>query len=173
MRILISGLIIFLIWTSLSSWYYVCRVKGLCSEGTEMEIISVQEPPGDAGLAAADISPVVPAPANLSINFNLDQASFKADPDLVTKCDQFKAWLEKNPGASIFITGYTDATGSDAYNMALGKKRAMAVRDFFTARGLAPERLVISSMGEKNPVADNTTEQGRAKNRRAEVSLNK
>lgn len=70
---------------------------------------------------------------------------------------------------TITIVGHTDSVGSDAYNMTLGMRRADAVAKWLIANGIAKERITVSSQGEREPIASNATEAGRATNRRAEA----
>lgn len=76
--------------------------------------------------------------------------------------------LKKNPDLILEIRGFTDNTGSDSVNLRMSKKRAMAVKQMLVDRGIAPTRLVTSAMGHQNPVATNSTPEGRALNRRVE-----
>jgi outer membrane protein OmpA-like peptidoglycan-associated protein len=69
------------------------------------------------------------------------------------------------------IIGHTDNTGSDATNDPLSMQRAASARDYLTARGVDPQRVMINGRGEREPVADNSTEAGRARNRRVEIYL--
>ncbi len=69
------------------------------------------------------------------------------------------------------IIGHTDNTGSDAVNDPLSMQRAMSARDYLTARGIDARRILIAGRGEREPVADNSTEAGRARNRRVEIFL--
>jgi OOP family OmpA-OmpF porin len=71
----------------------------------------------------------------------------------------------------ITIAGHTDAKGTDAYNMDLGMKRAQAVKDVLVKNGVPPERLDVQSFGKSRPIAENETEEGRAKNRRVEFHV--
>jgi outer membrane protein OmpA-like peptidoglycan-associated protein len=73
-----------------------------------------------------------------------------------------------NPTLTAEIVGHTDNTGSAELNQRLSEKRANAVRDYFTANGIGPDRLTASGMGEKDPIASNETPKGRAQNRRIE-----
>ena len=68
----------------------------------------------------------------------------------------------------IEITGHTDADGSDAYNLALSKKRSEALLSFFSANGLPKDRVVIQYKGEKEPVDQNQTDEGKQRNRRVD-----
>jgi outer membrane protein OmpA-like peptidoglycan-associated protein len=68
------------------------------------------------------------------------------------------------------IVGYTDNSGSDAYNLALSERRAKAVAAYLESKGIAPGRIVASGAGESQPIADNATPEGRAQNRRVVLS---
>jgi OmpA-OmpF porin, OOP family len=69
----------------------------------------------------------------------------------------------------VLIEGHTDNVGAPAANQTLSEKRAQAVRDWLTAKGIAADRLTAKGYGASKPVADNTTDEGRAKNRRVEL----
>ena len=64
------------------------------------------------------------------------------------------------------VTGYTDSVGDEAYNQRLSERRAQAVADYLASHGIAAGRLVASGKGAADPVADNASAEGRAKNRR-------
>ena len=72
---------------------------------------------------------------------------------------------------SIKVVGHTDSQGSDAYNQKLSERRASSVAAFLLSNGLAPEKLTSQGLGESQPVADNSTEEGRAQNRRVELQI--
>ena len=69
------------------------------------------------------------------------------------------------------ITGHTDSDGSDAYNMILSEKRALAVKEQLIRYGVSAQRLSTEGKGERMPVASNATPEGKALNRRIEVKL--
>ena len=117
---------------------------------------------------AAEIPPV---PENLVIHFAFDRSDFKPLEETSRFLSECKAYLEKEPGAKIDITGHADATGTTTYNQALGMRRAENVKSYFEGQGIASEMIETSSMGESEPVADNATPQGRAKNRRTEIFI--
>ena len=92
--------------------------------------------------------------------------------------EQGRAILEKNREASrellsratyIEVVGHTDDVGDDAYNLDLSEQRAKAVRDYLVAAGVDGSKIVTVGMGESMPVASNTTDEGRAENRRVDV----
>ena len=80
-------------------------------------------------------------------------------------------FLLENPSVTIHITGHTDAVGSDEANQILSEGRANAVRNNLIERGVAPERMTAEGKGEKEPVADNDTDEGRQLNRRVEFVI--
>ena len=71
----------------------------------------------------------------------------------------------------IVAVGHTDWVGTDAYNMKLGTRRAEAVKAYLISKGIEHNRVYTESKGERQPVADNKTVEGRAKNRRVEVEV--
>lgn len=73
------------------------------------------------------------------------------------------------PSLRLAIEGHTDSTGSETFNQTLSEKRADAVRDYLVTQGLDEGKLTAEGLGMSNPVADNTTSQGRQKNRRVEI----
>ena len=83
--------------------------------------------------------------------------------------DQFASSLNQNPATIVTIVGHTDSTGSDAVNDPLSVNRAASTRSYLTARGVDPQRIAIDGRGSAEPVADNSTIAGRARNRRVEI----
>ncbi|MFV8458591.1 OmpA family protein [Vibrio owensii] len=85
------------------------------------------------------------------------------------RLDNFVNFLNEYPQAQVEVTGYTDSSGPAAYNQKLSERRAQAVADYLVAAGIDADRFTVKGMGEENPVADNSTHEGREKNRRVEV----
>jgi outer membrane protein OmpA-like peptidoglycan-associated protein len=80
--------------------------------------------------------------------------------------DELTATLNRLKFVSGTVEGYTDNKGTTEYNQGLSERRAQTVADYLQAKGVASHRLAVKGMGESNPIADNSTEEGRAKNRR-------
>ncbi len=101
------------------------------------------------------------------ISFDTGRSTIK--PNLGGVLNQFATTLNANPVTSVSIIGHTDSTGSDAVNNPLSLDRANSARDYLIARGVAVARFSTEGRGSREPVADNNTVDGRAKNRRIEV----
>lgn len=80
-------------------------------------------------------------------------------------------FLKDNPGLQIKVIGHTDNVGSEASNMALSKSRAQSVSEYITTNGIESSRIVSEGFGANKPIADNSTGEGRAKNRRTEFEI--
>ena len=102
------------------------------------------------------------------ILFDTGKADLK--PAARTNLANLSASLQKNPQTNILIVGHTDNTGADNYNMQLSSQRAEAVRSFLS-QSVNPSRLSVQGKGENEPIADNSTETGRAQNRRVEIAI--
>lgn len=101
------------------------------------------------------------------ISFDVNRADIKSNFRPVL--DKFADTLKSNPATQIRVIGHTDSTGSDATNNPLSVNRAESVREYLGSRGVAASRIAIDGRGEREPIADNSTEAGRAKNRRVEI----
>jgi peptidoglycan-associated lipoprotein len=101
------------------------------------------------------------------VHFDFDR--FNLRPDALKILDDAVTRLQANPDVQITIEGHCDSIGTVEYNLALGERRANSVRDYLVQRGIANMRLMTVSYGEERPVADNSTAQGRAMNRRAHL----
>jgi outer membrane protein OmpA-like peptidoglycan-associated protein len=101
------------------------------------------------------------------ISFDPGRADIK--PDFRPVLDRFAQSLVQNPETVVQIIGHTDATGNDAANLQLSRERANATRDYLASRGVNASRMMTDGRGEREPVASNDTDAGRARNRRVEI----
>ncbi len=79
--------------------------------------------------------------------------------------------LRDYPETEVLIVGHTDSQGTDEYNMALSHRRAASARQYLVGQGINGARIRVEGRGESEPVADNSTDAGRAQNRRVEVAI--
>jgi outer membrane protein OmpA-like peptidoglycan-associated protein len=103
----------------------------------------------------------------LYINFDFNKASVRPDGKPIIA--QVLKLMQDNPGLKLAINGHTDNVGTRTYNLELSEKRAAAVVDALVAAGISRSRLSSGGFGPDQPIAENDTEKGRAKNRRVEL----
>jgi len=101
--------------------------------------------------------------------FDFDKAVLK--PEGKAKLDDLASKVKAINLEVIIAVGHTDAVGSDAYNQKLSVRRAEAVKAYLVTKGIEKNRVYTEGKGEKQPVADNKTAEGRAKNRRVEIEV--
>ncbi|WP_309683106.1 OmpA family protein [Polaromonas sp.] len=101
------------------------------------------------------------------VSFDVGRSAIK--PNFAPVLNQFATSLNQNAVTTVTIIGHTDSTGSDAINNPLSVDRADAARDYLVSRGVARTRIVTDGRGSREPVADNSTQHGRDKNRRVEI----
>lgn len=104
-----------------------------------------------------------------TVYFDYDRADIREDSRAAL--DQKIPLLNANPNLTIRVTGHTDGRGADEYNVALGQRRARAVRDYLVARGITAGRIALDSRGEEQPVAQGEDESAWSQNRRAEFEI--
>jgi outer membrane protein OmpA-like peptidoglycan-associated protein len=120
-----------------------------------------------AGPAEAAPDPCAGRIVLRGIEFEFDKSILTADSTVIL--DVAIDELNRCPNVPMQIEGHTDSWGSDAYNQALGSRRAGAVKKYFVSKGLRSGRLSTRSYGESRPVATNETDEGRQLNRRVEL----
>jgi outer membrane protein OmpA-like peptidoglycan-associated protein len=84
---------------------------------------------------------------------------------------QLASSLEKYPNSDVLIVGHTDSVGTDAYNLDLSQRRALAASAYLQSLSVPANRLRTTGKGESEPIQPNDTEEGRAKNRRVEIAI--
>ena len=104
-------------------------------------------------------------------DISFDTGRYDIKPTLRPILDQFAQGLGQQPGMEVRIVDHTDNTGSDAINNPLSVNRAQSARDYFVSRGVSSSRIAIDGRGSREPMADNATEAGRARNRRIDIFL--
>ena len=106
-------------------------------------------------------------PGNVTFALN----SAQLNPEFDSVLDKVASTLVEYNQTMIQIAGHTDSTGSHAYNMKLSEQRAMSVKNYLAGRGVPAKRMVTVGAGPDYPVASNDTPEGRAENRRVEITI--
>lgn len=104
-----------------------------------------------------------------NVTFETDSAALNAD--FFAVLDSVAKVLDEFDQTVIEVAGYTDSTGTEAYNQRLSERRASAVARYLTSRSVLPDRIIELGMGETHPIATNETAAGRQANRRVELTL--
>jgi OmpA-OmpF porin, OOP family len=148
--------------------------------GCDGALIPPPPPPPVAAPAPAPAPGAAPAPAPqppaatkvtyaADAFFDFDKSVLK--PEGKAKLDDLVGKVKGINLEVIIAVGHTDSVGSDAYNQRLSVRRAEAVKAYLVSKGIEKNRVYTEGKGEKQPVADNKTAEGRAKNRRVEIEV--
>jgi OOP family OmpA-OmpF porin len=161
--------------------HYITDSSGNCVrtgswKAEDMTVDCGAEPP------KAEAPPPAPAPAPAAPSYETVSVSAQALFD-INKADLKPAGQQEldgvidkinTKGASVIdidVVGHTDSTGTEEYNQQLSLRRATTVKDYLVSHGIDASIIDVSGKGESQPVADNRTTEGRAQNRRVEVSI--
>lgn len=110
---------------------------------------------------------VLNMPSN--ITFDTDESDIR--PQFYDVLNSVALVLREFNQTLVDVYGHTDSTGSDTYNLDLSRRRAQSVASFLSSSGIDPRRFYVTGFGESRPIAPNSTEAGRAQNRRVEIQL--
>lgn len=147
----------------------IAKCEGWEEPKPEVKPMPAPKPKPAPVVKAPEPAPAPMAPPKFVGYFDFDLADLlSAD---VPALDKFADYMNEVTDSKAKIVGHTDSRGSEAYNQALSEKRAQDVADYLAGKGIAADRMMVSGMGESAPVADNSTDEGRAKNRRVEVEI--
>lgn len=108
---------------------------------------------------------------NIPSSISFDTNSYSVKGSFTPVLDQVAQTLTQHPELVAQVVGHTDSTGSPTYNQTLSQNRAQSVAGYLVQHGVAANRLAAEGRGQSQPIADNSTESGRAQNRRVEIYL--
>ena len=167
MRIIIIGVVAFVIWCFVSAWLYNDKLLPVLRN----PVAVVTTPESQTNVADSLMKLKASMPKDLLIYFEFNDAKFKPDPQTGSSIAPFKAWLDKYPASMLSVSGHTDLVGTPDFNRELGMKRARVVTDYLVSQGINASRIKTESMGETKPAAGYITSEERAKNRRTEITI--
>ncbi len=104
-----------------------------------------------------------------NVHFDFDKATLR--PDSYAQLTELLEYLQRHDEIKIEIAGHTDNIGANAHNLKLSQERANTIRNYLTGKGIKATRLTAKGYGATEPLADNSTEEGRQLNRRTEVRI--
>ena len=159
--------------------HYITDSSGNCVrtgswKAEDMTVDCGAEPPM-AEAPPAPPPPAAPTYESMSLNanalFDFDKATLKPEGKAALDAVGDKIQSKGATVVDIDVVGHTDSIGSEEYNQALSLRRATSVKDYIVSKGVDPSIIDVSGKGESQPVADNSTKEGRAQNRRVEVRI--
>ena len=101
------------------------------------------------------------------VNFELNSAKLQENSKRIL--DMVVRTMKSHPSLNVLVTGHTDNLGNEEYNRDLSQRRAESVKEYLVSEGIAPSRIETMGLGERKPIAPNSTPEGREKNRRIEI----
>jgi OOP family OmpA-OmpF porin len=146
-----------------------------CDGAVAAPAVAAPPPPAPRAAPAPAPAPAAQAPAASKVTyaadtfFDFDKSVLK--PAGKAKLDDLVGKVKGINLEVIIAVGHTDSVGSDAYNQKLSVRRAESVKAYLVTKGIEKNRIYTEGKGEKQPVADNKTKEGRAKNRRVEIEV--
>jgi OOP family OmpA-OmpF porin len=154
-------------------------------KGCDEDLIPKPPPPPPAPVVVPPVPAPAPRPAPVPVAppkvvsekvtyaadafFDFDKATLK--PEGKAKLDELAAKIKSFTLEVVIAVGHTDSVGSDAYNQKLSLRRAESVKAYLVSKGIEANRVYTEGKGKKQPLADNKTADGRAKNRRVEIEV--
>ena len=147
------------LWAEITSW----------GDGGEYSITVVVKEAMKQDVTASALFEALNRDGHVALYINFDTAKATIRPDSQPVIDQVAEMLRTNPGLKLSVEGHTDSVGSPGSNKTLSENRAQAVVATLAAKGIEAARLTAVGWGQDKPVADNNTDEGRAKNRRVEL----
>ena len=174
MRTIVTGIIVFILWSALCTWYYVTRIKGpVAEEAAPVEQTAPEATAEQPEPAPAVIEPAVTveSPGSFTVHHAFDRSAVLPDGALDNYINELLAYESGSPDSKVNLTGHTDAMGPDDYNYRLGLSRAESTKNYLISKGIPAQKIDISSRGESQPLATNETGTGRAQNRRTEIEI--
>jgi len=147
------------LWAEIVAW----------GDGSSYSIMVVVKEAMKQDVTASDLFAVLNRDGHVALYINFDTGKATIRPDSQPVIEQVALMLRGNSGLALSVEGHTDSVGGSAANKILSESRAKAVVAALAARGIDAKRLTAAGWGQEKPVADNGTEEGRAKNRRVEL----
>ena len=153
------------LWGTLSTYWYMCIIKGLCSNTAPVQQIVTEQQPitPQSTWEGMERDPLI-------VYFGINNDDVLTD-DVEPRLRAIVAYMQTHPSAQIAITGHTNVHRDDAYTVRLGKERAEKVKELLVSYGASPASIITFSRGQYVLAAPATTPENQALNRRAVISV--
>ncbi|MBN2275953.1 MAG: OmpA family protein [Bacteroidales bacterium] len=179
-------LLLLLIWIAGSSYVYVCKIRNDCrvseavsdtetttAEATVVTDEALQAVPATTAdtLQAEPAQPEIPVPPLHILYFDFNQSNCDITAENTAHFELIKQYLDANADREVKVTGHSDAIGPDWAKEKVSAMRAGFIKQKLTEAGIAADAVETASESDSKPAADNSTSEGRAKNRRTEILI--
>ena len=150
-------------------WTKVSRIagNGTVAEAYELNILEMEQMKQE--IQASEMFEAINKDGFIALYINFETGKSEIKPESRPVVEQIVEMLKQNPDLNVSIEGHTDNVGSDKSNLVLSENRAKSVLNAVISGGINKSRLSSKGWGATKPVGDNTTEEGRYKNRRVEI----
>lgn len=167
--------VVLVLWIAGSTHWYVCRIRGdcKCCPGKEVTV-PADTLTGDEKALLASIEEAKNYLTNAGKQIvYFSSSAMQADMNALSAefIGKLRFYLENTPGAKVYVTGHTDASGNDDVNTRLSQARTDYVTTYLVNSGIKTEQIMAVSKVNTEPAAPDNTKEGRAKNRRTEIYL--
>ncbi|MBN2610889.1 MAG: OmpA family protein [Bacteroidales bacterium] len=180
--ILLSALLFF--WIAGSSYHYVCKIRKDCRKDTSAVIIEIDKSASSAEAAAGEKitettdslqsvteTPVIPKPPAYSFYFEFNSTVCGITAESISHFALVKNYLSANASSKVMVAGHSDAIGPEWAKKKISGLRADFIKQKLEEAGINPEIIITSGESDLKPASDNTTSEGRARNRRTEIVI--
>ena len=140
-----------------------------CNDGSDYTLVIIEKEAMKQDVTANDMLSALNSEGHIALHINFDTGKSVIKEESLPVIGEIVTLMKNNPDISLTIEGHTDNTGDAKSNRALSENRARSVVNALADRGIETQRLSSAGFGQEKPVADNKTEEGRAKNRRVEL----
>jgi outer membrane protein OmpA-like peptidoglycan-associated protein len=166
--------ILLILWIAGSSYWYVCKIRHDCP-GKHADETSLMSQKADSLLAdslkLASAQVAETPPEMLTVYFDLGKGTCILTEEVKNHIDLIKQYLSRNSGKIVQITGHADNTGSAQRNTIISSERATFMKQKLQDAGIDAGLMEVDSKSYLEPIADNNSAEGRAKNRRVEIKI--
>jgi OmpA-OmpF porin, OOP family len=145
------------------------KIAVRCTNNSDIILSVVEIEPMVQEITANAMLDALNKDGSVALNILFETGKSAIEKESLTIVDQIFELLDKNPELKISIEGHTDNVGVPANNKKLSQERAKAVMDALVIKGIDKSRMSFTGWGQEKPVADNTTDEGKAQNRRVEI----
>lgn len=145
------------------------KIKVFCVNSSDIQLSVCEMEEMTQEITANDMLDALNKNGSIALNILFETGKSAIEKESLAIVDQIYDLLSKNNELKVSIEGHTDNVGNAASNKTLSQERAKSVTDALIAKGIDKSRLTFTGWGQEKPVADNSTDEGRAKNRRVEI----